>query len=146
MDADTGTDLEHAADRVPAAHRGSTTIADSVVAKIASIAAREVEGVAGLGGSLSRAMGQVVGRVRGREHTTAGVGVEVGTKQAAVDLTVRMHYPVAVHEVAGQIRQNVIARVGSLAGLQVVEVNIAIIDLMFPDDSDEDWASSPRVQ
>jgi uncharacterized alkaline shock family protein YloU len=147
-DVATRTRPERARGRVPAipSQRGSTMIADSVIAQIASIAAHEVDGVAGLGGSLSRAMGQVVGRIRGKEHATPGVGVEVGSKQAAVDLTVRMRYPVSIPTVTDQIRRRVVQRIHSLAGLQVVEVNIAVIDLVIPDDGDEDSASTPRVQ
>ncbi len=130
----------------PPAERGATSIADSVVTKIAAIAAREVDGVAGLGGSLSHTVDQVVGRIRGKEHATAGVAVEVGSTQAAVDLIVRMQYPVAVHEVADQIRQNVIDRIGTLVGLEVVEVNIAVIDLVFPEEHDEQPPPAPRVQ
>ncbi|MGH8931778.1 MAG: Asp23/Gls24 family envelope stress response protein [Egibacteraceae bacterium] len=131
---------------VPRAERGATSIADSVVTKIASIAAREVDGVTGLGGSLSSAVDQVVGRIRGKEHATAGVAVEVGSTQAAVDLIVRMQYPVAIHEVADQIRQNVIDRIGTLVGLEVVEVNIAVIDLVFPEEHDEQSPPASRVQ
>lgn len=111
--------------------RGTTSIDDSVVAKIAGMAAREVDGVAQLGGTLSTAIGGVVSRIRGSEHRTAGVGVEVGKRQAAVDLSVQIAYPAPVHEVSDAVRQNVIDRIESLTGLEVVEVNIAVIDLTF---------------
>lgn len=117
--------------------RGSTSIDDSVVAKIAALAAREVDGVSSLGGTLSGALGDVVGRIRGSEHRTAGVGVEVGTRQAAVDISCQMEYPASIHEVADSVRQNVIDRIESMTGLEVVEVNIAVSDLVFAD-SDED--------
>lgn len=110
---------------------GTTTIAESVVAKVAALAAREVEGVDSLGGTLSGAIAGVVGRIRGDEHKTAGVGVEVGTKQAAVDLSMTVGYPASIHQVAEAVRQNVIDRIQSMTGLEVVEVNIAVIDLAF---------------
>ncbi len=116
--------------------QGSTTIADSVVAKIAALAAREVDGVAQLGGNLAGALGSVVGRIRGggggNEPQTAGVGVEVGQTQAAVDLTLQVLYPASIYEVANSVRQNVIDRIQGMTGLQVVEVNIAVVDLVFP--------------
>ena len=112
--------------------QGVTSIADSVVSKIAGIAAREVDGVAELGGAVSGALASVVGRIRGDEqHGTAGVGVEVGKRQAAVDLTMRVMYPASIHEVAESVRQNVINRIESMTGLDVVEVNIAVNDLTF---------------
>lgn len=122
--------------------RGSTSMDDSVVAKIAAIAAREVEGVATLGGNLSGALGNVVGRIRGSEHRTTGVGVEVGSRQAAVDINCQMEYPASIHEVADSVRQNVIDRIESMTGLEVVEVNIAVNDLVFPGEEDEEETPS----
>ncbi|MCU4186008.1 Asp23/Gls24 family envelope stress response protein [Acidiferrimicrobium sp. IK] len=111
--------------------KGRTTIAESVVAKIASLAAKEVEGVDTLGGILSGAISGVVGRIRGDEHRTAGVGVEVGERQAAVDLSMTVRYPYPIHETAEAVRENVIDRIEAMTGLDVVEVNIAITDLSF---------------
>lgn|SRR5687768_13332774 len=118
--------------------KGTTTIADSVVAKIASLAAKEVDGVDSLGGAISGALAGVVGRIRGDEHKTAGVGVEVGSKQAAVDLSVTVRYPAPIPQVAEGVRQNVIDRIESMTGLEVVEVNVAISDLAFPGSGDDD--------
>ena len=111
--------------------RGSTSISDDVVAKIASLAAREVDDVADLGGTLSGALATVVGRIRGEDHQTAGVGVEVGTRQAAVDLSLTIRYPAPIMEVAQQVRERVIERIESMTGLEVVEVNVAVVDLRF---------------
>ncbi len=111
--------------------RGTTTIADSVVAKIAALAAREVDAVESLGGAISSALAGVVGRIRGDEHKTAGVGVEVGSKQAAVDLSITIRYPAPIPQVAEGVRQNVIDRIESMTGLEVVEVNVAVTDLAF---------------
>lgn len=126
--------------------KGSTSIDDSVVAKIAALAAREVEGVSALGGNLSGALGNVVGRIRGSEHRTTGVGVEVGSRQAAVDINCQMEYPASIHEVAESVRQNVIDRIESMTGLEVVEVNIAVNDLVFPGAESAEEAPSSRVE
>lgn len=126
--------------------RGTTSIDDSVVAKIAALAAREVDGVAALGGALSGALANVVGRIRGGEHRTAGVGVEVGSRQAAVDISCQMEYPASIHEVADSVRQNVIDRIESMTGLEVVEVNIAVSDLVFPEGEEESGPRPSRVE
>lgn len=126
---------------------GTTSIADSVVSKIASLAAREVSGVAGLGGAASSAFGSVVGRIRGEEHATSGVGVEVGERQAAIDIAMKVEYPARIHEVANAVRQNVMDRVQTMTGLEVVEVNIAVLDLAFPGGEHESESEpSPRVE
>ena len=121
---------------------GTTTIADSVVAKIAALAAREVEGVADLGGGVGGAMGSVVGRIRGSEHQTSGVGVEVGATQAAVDVAMKVLYPASLHQVAEAVRGNIIDRIESMTGLEVTEVNVTVTDLSFPGGQDEDQESS----
>jgi uncharacterized alkaline shock family protein YloU len=125
-----------------ASDHGTTSIAGSVVAKIASIATREIDGVESLGGALSGAIAGVVGRIRGDDHKTSGVGVEVGTKQAAIDLSVTVTYPSSITQVTDAIRANVIDRIESMTGLEVVEVNIAVIDLAFDDGTE----SSGRVE
>lgn len=124
--------------------KGRTTIAESVVAKIASLAAKEVEGVDTLGGILSGAISGVVGRIRGDEHRTAGVGVEVGERQAAIDLSMTVRYPYPIHETADAVRNNVIDRIESMTGLHVIEVNIAITDLSF--DASGAPATGTRVE
>ena len=124
--------------------RGTTTIDDSVVAKIAGIATREVSGVASMGGSISGAVAEVVGRIRGEEHATSGVGVEVGTRQAAVDLVITVQYPATITEVASSVRDNVIDRIEKLTGLEVVEVNIAVTGLAFP--GGEEKGDESRVE
>ena len=80
--------------------KGNTTIAESVVAKIAGIAARQVPGVYALGGGVARAMGQIRDVVS--QHDMAqGVTVEVGHTQAAVDVILVVDYPYPLQDVAG---------------------------------------------
>ena len=62
--ADEGLQGRGGADRVPE-ERGRTTIADSVVEKIAGTAARDVSGVHALGAGMSRTLGAVRERVPG---------------------------------------------------------------------------------
>ncbi len=111
-----------------ASDHGTTTIAESVVARIAARAAAEVEGVSSLGVE-SGAIRGVVRRIRGDEFSHPGLGVEVGTRQAAVDLTLTVEYPAPIHETAADVRRTVIDRLESMTGLEVVEVNIVVSDL-----------------
>ncbi|GAA2497784.1 Asp23/Gls24 family envelope stress response protein [Streptomyces gobitricini] len=125
------------------AERGRTTIADGVVAKIAGMAAREVDGVHALGGGLARTVGAVRDRVPGgRASVTRGVKVEVGERQSAIDLELVVEYGVAIVDVAGDVRENVIEAVERMTGLEVVEVNIAVDDVHLPEEEDEEEESS----
>lgn len=130
----------------PPATRGRTSIADGVVEKIAGMATREVSGVYALGGGLARTLGAVRDRVPGgRPNIARGVKVEVGERQTAVDLDIVVEYGVPITEVAADIRENVIAAVERMTGLEVVEVNVAVIDVHLPFDDTEDEVD-PRVQ
>lgn len=122
----------------PAETRGKTTIADGVVAKIAGMAAREVPGIYSLGGGMARAFGAMRERVPGGGGggVARGVKVEVGERQAAVDLDVVVEYGVSIVDVAGGVRTNVISAVERMTGLEVVEVNIAVDDVHLPDEEE----------
>jgi uncharacterized alkaline shock family protein YloU len=126
--------------------KGATTIADAVVTKVAGIATREVGGVYELGGGVARAMGAVTQRLPGSgDSTSQGVSVEVGEKEAAVDLKVVVEYGESIPKVSQAIRENVIRRIEGITGLSVTEVNVAVNDLhMAGDDQDDDESS--RVQ
>lgn len=127
---------------------GKTTIADPVVAKVAGLAAREIPGVYGFGGGASRAFGAITERLPGgRTSSSQGVSVEVGEKQAAVDLTIVVEYGVAIADLSRSIRRNVIGAVEQMTGLQVVEVNVNVVDLHLPsDDSDDDQQNQAPAQ
>ncbi|GLZ55693.1 Asp23/Gls24 family envelope stress response protein [Actinomycetospora sp. NBRC 106378] len=118
--------------------QGKTTIADAVVAKVAGLAAREVSGVYGFGGSAARAFGAITERIPGsRSSVTQGVSVEVGERQAAVDLTIVVEYGVAIADLARSVRRNVISAVERMTGLEVTEVNVDVVDLHLPSDDDD---------
>jgi uncharacterized alkaline shock family protein YloU len=113
--------------------QGRTSIADGVVQKIAAIAARDVSGVHQLGGGAARAFSAMRDRIPGSSQSVGqGVTVEVGERQAAIDLDVVVEYGVAIADLAGSIRRNVIASVQGMTGLEVTEVNISVNDIHLP--------------
>ncbi|MDF9811372.1 Asp23/Gls24 family envelope stress response protein [Streptomyces sp. SPB162] len=125
--------------RGAAGTRGRTTIADGVVEKIAGMAARDVGGVHAMGTGFSRTFGAVRDRVPGGgKSVTRGVKAEVGETQAALDLDLVVEYGVSIVDVANAVRENVVAAVERMTGLEVVEVNIAIGDVKLPDEEDDD--------
>ena len=113
--------------------RGSTSISDNVVSKIAGIAAQEVDGIRmGSGGSqaVSGLLGSITGGSSGSQ--TQGVSVEVGQEEAALDLTLTAEYGKSIPQLAEAVRRNVANRVESLVGLRVTEVNITVSNIFFP--------------
>ncbi|MEV4441774.1 Asp23/Gls24 family envelope stress response protein [Streptomyces sp. NPDC049577] len=130
---------QHKEAPVAPADRGRTTIADGVVEKIAGLAARDVLGVHALGSGMARTFGAVRDRVPGgRPSVTRGVKAEVGEVQTALDLEIVVDYGVAITDVARSVRENVIAAVERMTGLEVVEVNIAVSDVKLPDEEEEE--------
>lgn len=125
--------------------QGRTTIADTVVSKIAGIAARDVVGVHALGGGGARAVASLRDRIPGgRTNSSQGVAVEVGERQAAVDVDIVADYGVSIADLAAGIRENVITAVERMTGLQVTEVNVVVHDV-FVDDGEDEVVEAPGV-
>jgi uncharacterized alkaline shock family protein YloU len=128
---------------------GTTTISSVVVQKVSGIATRDVSGVYALGGGVSRAFGALKERIPGSGTvTTSGVSVEVGEKQAAVDLDIVVEYGARIVDVAHAVRRNVISAVEQITGLEVIEVNIAVNDIHLPeeDEGEREKPQSSRVE
>ena len=117
--------------------RGVTTIKDGVVAKIAGMAAGEVEGVH-MGGGASRSAGGLLEGITGSESTTRGVSVEVGSVETAIDLKMGIDYGKNILGTVGQVRQKITERVQNITGLNVTELNVTIADVVFPEDGGEE--------
>jgi uncharacterized alkaline shock family protein YloU len=124
--------------------QGKTSIADSVVTKIAGVATREISGVHDMGTGGARMFGAIKSKLpvgSDSPSPSRGVSVEVGERQTAVDLDVVVDYGVSIVDVAEAIRGNVIRRVETMTGLEVTEVNISIDDVWLGEEEEE-----PRVQ
>ena len=110
---------------------GETTIADDVVASIAGVAAREVEGVASVGkGSVRRMLAE---RLAGAEEKARGVEVEVGKIEAVVDLSLNVVYGFNIPKIITEVRKKVASRLSDLAGLDAKEINVHIVGIEFPE-------------
>ncbi len=127
--------------------QGQITVAENVVQKIAGKACREIAGVHAMGSTGTRAFGAVRERIPGSTgpNVAQGVGVEVGEKEAAIDLEIVVEYGVAIAELGRSIQRNVKQSVERMTGLRVVEVNIAVDDVYLATDGDEDTSSGSRV-
>src|SRR5215210_391686 len=135
----TSTDLRPTEGHSLVTGQGKTSIADSVVEKIAGVAAREVSGVHEMGRGAARAFGTIKEKlpVGGTgPNVTQGVKVEVGERQAAIDIDLVVEYGVSIPD-------NVIQRIERMTGLEVTEVNISVDDVYLGDDSAPE---PPRVQ
>jgi uncharacterized alkaline shock family protein YloU len=121
---------------------GQITVSEGVVQKIAGKACREIAGVHAMGTGGTRAFGAIRDRIPGSTgpNFAQGVGVEVGEKEAAIDLDIVVEYGVSIAELGRGIQRNVKQAVERMTGLRVVEVNIAVDDVYLPSDGDQDSA------
>jgi uncharacterized alkaline shock family protein YloU len=106
---------------------GNIQIAPEVIEIIAGLATIEVEGVAGMSGGLAGGIAELLGR----KNLSKGVKVEVGQKEAAIDVSIVVDYGHRIPEVASAIQRNVKQAIHSMTGLHVVEVNVHIHDVHF---------------
>jgi len=106
---------------------GTIEIAPEVIEVIAGLATLEVEGVAGMSGGLSSGIAELLGR----KNLSKGVKVEVGQREAAVDVSIIVQYGRRIPEISSEIQRNVKRSIESMTGLHVVEVNVHIHDVHF---------------
>lgn len=109
---------------------GTIRIADEVVSIIAGLAATEVEGVAGMSGGVAGGIAEILGR----KNFSKGVKVEVGEKEAAIDLYIIVKYGVRIPDIALNVQEAVKAAIENMTGLSTVEVNVHVQGVGFPED------------
>ena len=109
---------------------GTIRIADEVVSIIAGLAATEVEGVAGMSGGIAGGIAEILGR----KNFSKGVKVEVGEKEAAIDLYIIVKYGVRIPDIALNVQEAVKAAIENMTGLSTVEVNVHVQGVGFPED------------
>ncbi len=110
---------------------GQIAVADDVVAKLASRAAVEVDGVGAaarrlLGKELSGGPLDKLGMKSSELGALPTCTAQVDGHLAFVDITLSVRYPNSVRHVAAAVRDHVTAQVGRMTGLQVVEVDIKV--------------------
>ncbi|WP_311537923.1 Asp23/Gls24 family envelope stress response protein [uncultured Anaerococcus sp.] len=102
-------------------------IEDKVVAKIARIAINQVDGILEMKGNIADSIGSFFGS---SERRTAGVNVEVGEREAKINLDVIIEYGKNAREIFNNIQRVVSANVREMTGLEVVTINVDVVDVL----------------
>lgn len=106
--------------------KGSLTYEDKVIQKIVGLALESVNGLLSVDGGF---FSNLTGKLVNTDDVTAGVGVEVGKKQVAVDLKVVTEYKKNVPDIYRKIKDVIRKEVSDMTDLEVVEVNVTVVDL-----------------
>lgn len=109
---------------------GAVRITNEVVAVIAGLAATEIEGIAGMSGSVAGGIAEMLGR----QNLSRGVKVEVGEHEAAVDLFIIVEYGVRIPDVALRAQEKVKQAIESMTGLAVIEINVHVQGVSFAEE------------
>ena len=117
-----------------ASELGAIRIADEVVSIIAGLAATEVEGVASMSGGIVGGIAEALGR----KNFSKGVKVDVGEHEAAVDLYLIVGYGSRIPDVAWKVQENVKKAIESMTGLAVVNVDVHVQGVSFPQQKDKE--------
>jgi len=113
---------------------GSVRIGDEVVSMMAGIAALEIPGIAGMSGGLIGGIAELLGR----KNLSKGVKVEVGEKEARVDLYIIVKYGERIPDVAIAVQENVKKQIESMTGLSVIEVNVHVQGVDFGEEENKE--------
>ncbi len=120
---------------------GVVRISDDVVAVIAGLAASEVAGVAGMGGG---GLAGSVSEMLGKKNLSKGVKVQVGDKQVVVDLFIIVEHGARIPVVARTVQENVKNAIANMTGLEVVEANVHVQGVLFPEAAKSEEASKGK--
>ena len=118
--------------------RDRTIVSDVVIAKLAGIAAQDVEGVRMGGSGAASTVGSLVDSV-GWDGQPRAVSVRVVEKETEIDLTMSVEYGRAIPQIIEEVRRNVISRVENQVGHGVAKVDITVKDVLLAE------AGSPRL-
>ena len=103
-------------------NRGEVVIADEVVAVIAGLAAMEVEGVASMGGNVTK---ELISNI-GKKSLAKGVKVDILEGIVTVAITLNLKYGYNIMDISEKVQEKVKAAIENMTGLTVADVNIRV--------------------
>lgn len=98
-------------------------IADDVVSIIAGKAVAEAPGVYAMAGGFAGGISEVLS---GKKNMSKGIKVEVGEKEAKIDVNIIVEYGTRIPDIAFDIQNRVKTAVEGMTGLKVTAVNVHV--------------------
>ena len=120
-------------------------IANEAVATYAGIAVSEVSGVYGMAGGFASGITETFS---GKKNFSKGIKVEVGEKDAKIDVNIIVEYGARIPEVAFEIQTRVKKAVENMTGLKVLEVNVHVqgVHAITEKDKEENQENEENVE
>lgn len=115
-------EVKEFAEEISAPGSDSIKIANEAVATYAGIAVSEVQGVYGMSGGFAG----ITEALSGKKNLAKGIKVDVGEKDAKIDVNIVVEYGARIPDVAFEIQTRVKKTVESMTGLKVTEVNVHV--------------------
>ncbi|KTR59017.1 alkaline-shock protein [Exiguobacterium indicum] len=119
------------------------TFEDQVIKKIAGIASNDVKGILSMSGGF---MSGLTDRFRSTEDITKGIDAEVGERQVALDLKVIVEYGKNIPSIFQDAVSKIKKSVHDMTGLDVVEINMHVEDVMTRSEFDAKSKSSKEEE
>ena len=110
---------------------GEIKIADEVVAIIAGLAAKEVEGVASMAGNATR---ELISKL-GMKSLSKGVKVDVLDGIVTVSLALNLNYGYSIKDITSKVQEKVKTAIENMTGLEVADVNIRVAGVEIPEEA-----------
>ncbi len=101
---------------------GKISISEDVISVISAIAAKEVEGLAAMGGNLLGGLSDILAK----KNQGKGVKVEFGDNGLVIDVHITVKFGVKIREVSLAIQEQIKNAVETMAGLNVDTVNVFV--------------------
>jgi len=115
---------------------GKIVFADDVIATIAALAAADVEGIAGMSGSV---VGEWTEKLGVKKNITKGIKVEVGEEETSVVVYVNVKYGYRIQQVCTELQKTIKNAIETMTGLRVVacDVNVQAVVFDKPEEEEE---------
>ena len=107
---------------------GTVQIADDVVAMIASLAVRDIEGVEACAGNMA---GELMDKV-GIKNARKGAKIDIFENLVKVDVFVNIAYGYNIPVTCGKVQDKVKTTIENMTGLTVTDVNVRVVAVSMP--------------
>lgn len=104
---------------------GEVKIANEVIAVVAGLAAAEVEGIATMGGSMTKGIGDRIGI----KAYTKGIKLEIDSEGVKVDISLIIKYGYSIPKVTHAVQDRVKTAIENMTGISVEQVNIHVVGI-----------------